>query len=89
MRIFGKERQSLKIKAIRAVRAMYADGPGTQEVEIHFITEDGQRLDLQIPFQLAPDLIGDLTNAYEAISPPLSARRNRAASWDFDMGGND
>jgi hypothetical protein len=88
MRIFGKERQSLKVKAIRAVRAMYVNGDDTQEIEIHFITEDGERLDLQIPWRLAYNLVGDLKDAYEAINPPLSSRNNRSANWDFDMGDN-
>ena len=87
MRIFGKERQSLRVKAIRAVRAMYVNGDDTQEIEIHFITDDGERLDLQIPWRQVYSLVGDLQSAYEAISPPLSARQNRSANWDFDMNG--
>lgn len=85
MRIFRKERESLRIKAIRACRAKYMDGNGTEEIEIHFITEDGERLDLQIPYRLVYNLVGDLKDAYEAINPPLSARNNRSATWDFDM----
>lgn len=81
MRIFGKERQSLRVKKIRACRALYVDGDGTEEIEIHFITEEGQRLDLQIPHRAAPELIGQLTDAYEAINPPLSRRNNREADW--------
>lgn len=85
MRIFGRERQSLRIKKVRAVRAVYADGEGTEEIEIHLITEEGQRLDLQLHHRLAPDLIGDLTDAYQAIVPPLGWRRNR----DAEFGGFD
>lgn len=82
MRIFGKERQSLTISKVRAARAVYATEAGTEQVEIHFITSDGHRLDLQFNQRLIPGLIGQLTDAYEAINPPLSRRHNAAAGWD-------
>ena len=85
MKLFGKNKECLRIKKVRAVRCLYADGPGTEEIEIHLITEDGERLDLQLHHRLAPDLVSDLTNAYEAINPPLSWRRNR----DAEFGGFD
>lgn len=84
MKIFGKERESLRIKKAAAARALYMDGNGTQEIEIRLVTEDGDRLDLQIPFLMAPALIGQLTDAYEAIVPPLSRRNNPAAQWGLD-----
>ena len=82
MKIFGKERDSLKIKAVRAVRAKYAIEAGTEEVEVHLKTSEGHRLDLQFSIRDIPNLIGELTDAYEAINPPLSRRNNAAASWD-------
>lgn len=82
MKIFGKERQSLRITKSRACRALYADGAGTEEIEVHLITEDGDRLDLQFHHRSIPQLIGQLTDAYEAINPPLSRRNNQAAGWD-------
>lgn len=85
MKIFGRERQSLRIDKARACRALYADGPGTEEVEVHLITEEGQRLDLQFHHRSIPDLIGQLTDAYEAINPPLNRRVNPASGWS----GND
>lgn len=86
MKIFGKERESLRIKAARSCRALYMDGNGTEEIEIHLITDDGQRLDLQLPHRLAPALIGELTDAYEAINPPLSRRHNYQADRGFGEG---
>lgn len=82
MRIFGRKRETLRIKKAVACRALYMDGPGTQEINITLHTEDGERLDLQLPFLAAPALIGQLTDAYEAIVPPLSRRNNQAAGWD-------
>ena len=82
MRIFGRERQSLRIKKLRAVRALYADGPGTEEIHIELLTETGEKLALQFHHRSVPALIGELTDAYEAINPPLSRRTNMAAGWD-------
>lgn len=82
MKIFGRERDSLRIKKIKAARALFMDGNGTEELEVKFLTDDGQILTLQIPHRLAPALIGELTDAYEAINPPLSRRNNQAAHWD-------
>lgn len=79
MRIFGKERQSLRIKRMRACRALFMNGEGTEEIEIQLITDDGEKLDLQVPYRLAPGLIQQLTSAHEAISPPV--RSTRAADW--------
>lgn len=82
MKIFGRERASLVISKVRAVRALYADGPGTEQIEVHLLTADGERLDLQFHHRSIPALIGELTDAYEAINPPLSRRNNMAAGWD-------
>lgn len=87
MRIFGRERASLTISKSRAVRALYMDGPGTEQVEVHLLTDDGQRLDLQFRPNAIPDLISQLEGAYEAINPPLSRRRNAAAQWDGEGTG--
>ena len=82
MRIFGRDRQSLRIKKVRAARCKYMDGPGTEEVEVRLMTDGGEILDLQVPFQLIPKLIGELTDSYESIVPPLSRRQNWQAGWD-------
>lgn len=84
MKIFGRNRDSLRIKKAQATRALFMDGNGTQEIEIRLRTEEGDELALQIPFLLAPVLIGQLTDAYEAIVPPLSRRNNPAAQWGLD-----
>lgn len=82
MKIFGKERDSLRVKRWRAFRAVFMDGNGTEEVHIQLLTDDNQRLALQVPMRQVPELIGQLTDAYEAINPPLSRRNNAAAGWD-------
>ena len=84
MKIFGRNRESLRIKKAQACRALFVDGNGTQEIEIRLRTEEGDELALQIPFLMAPALIGQLTDAYEAIVPPLSRRNNPAAQWGLD-----
>lgn len=81
MKIFGRVRDSLRIKKVKASRALYMDGPGTQEIEISLLTDDGERLDLQFPYHLAPQLIHELTSAYEAINPPISRGFNPASGW--------
>lgn len=81
MRIFGKERQSLRVKNIRAARALYMDGPGTEEIEIEFVTDTGERLTLQMRPQLAHKLNLEVGSAYEAICPPL-IRGSNYATWD-------
>ena len=82
MKIFGKERESLKVSRWRAVRAKFMVGDGHEEVEIQLLTEDREKLTLRVPQRLVPELIGQLTDAYEAINPPLSRRRNAQAGWD-------
>lgn len=80
--IFGKKRESLRIKKAKAARALYADGPGTEEIEVRLLTENGERLDLQFHHRAIPYLIGELTDAYESINPPLSRRHNYNAGWE-------
>lgn len=70
MRIFGKERQSLRIQKVKASRAVFIN-QDVQEVEISLITEDGERLDLQLPSRLAPKLIQEMMLSYQAIHPPI------------------
>lgn len=82
MKLFRKERQSLRVKKIRAARAVFLD-QDVQEMEIEFETEEGDRLTLQFMPRLAPGLIQELTGAYEAINPPLSRQRNPAADWSI------
>lgn len=86
MRIFGRERQSLRIKKIKGSRAVYVH-PGnaeTNEVEIRMVTEDGERLDLQVPSRLIPELLRDLRISYEAIVPPLYS-----GGWNSRQQGMD
>jgi len=84
MRIFGKERQSLRIKKAVAARAVYDNGEGLQEIELRLLTEDGERLTLQIPPSLARKLTLELSSAYEAINPPLRSSRNAADFLGMD-----
>jgi hypothetical protein len=82
MKLFGKNKETLRIKRVKVARALYADGPGTQEIEVRLMTEDGEILDLQFHHFLAPEFIGQMTDAYESIVPPLARRGNAQASWD-------
>lgn len=81
MWIFGKERQSLRIRKACAARAKYMDGPGTEEVEVRLLTDDGHTLDLQLKPQAVHQLINDLATAYEAICPPIT-RGMGYARWE-------
>lgn len=80
MRIFGRERETLKIKKVRACRAVYQLHQEHEEIEIELHTEDGEKLTLQLPFRLAPQLVQQLTIAHEAINPPMRTG-SRAADW--------
>lgn len=81
MKIFGRNRESLRIKKVRASRAVFIN-QDVQEVEINLITEDGERLDLQLPSRLVPGLIQGLSIAYTAINPPL-----RSGDWQSSWQG--
>lgn len=81
MKIFGRNKESLVIQRIRATRAVFVN-EDVQEVHIDFITNTGERLVLQLNPKMVPSLIGELTDSYEAINPPLSHRRNWTAGWD-------
>ncbi len=80
MKIFGKERENLRVKKIRASRAVIALHEEVVECTISMITEDDERLDLVIPDKWLPFLIQDLTMTYEAIHPPLRSG-SRQATW--------
>jgi hypothetical protein len=82
MRLFGKEKQMLRIKSAkpsRVVIAMLRDD--IIEVNLSLITEDGEQLDLQLPDKVLPKMIQDLTIVYESIHPPLRTVGGRAAGW--------
>lgn len=80
MWIFGKERQSLRVKKIKAGRAVFINSD-VQELEIRFITEDGDELDLQIPNRLGPELIKDLMLSFQAANPPIRMG-NYKSNWN-------
>lgn len=82
MFIFGKKRESLRIKKVQAARAVFMDGNGTEEIEIRLRTDDGERLDLQLPYRLAPRLVQELMIAHDAISPPM-----RLGQWNSQQQG--
>ena len=80
LKIFGKRRESLRIGGVKASRALFENHVGNQEVHIELVTEEGDILTLQIPPHHIPKLVMELSNAYEAINPPL--RRNMGpADW--------
>lgn len=78
LKIFGRNRENLTIMKCQAVRAMYQHpgNPETFEVEVKLLTDNGERLDLRLPSRAVPQLIQELSNAYEAINPPL-----RRGNW--------
>ena len=80
MKLFGKERESLRIKEVSAARAVMVLHEEVTEVNIRVKTEEGQVLDLQFPERLLNDLLLELSDVYEAIHPPLR-RGSRVAGW--------
>ena len=64
------ERHSVVVRKIRATRAMFVS-PDVQEVHVEFVTDENDRLVLQLAPRHAYTLIHELTNAYNAINPPL------------------
>lgn len=82
---FFKGKESTKVRAIRAVRATYV-GPDHNEVHIEFLAEDKAlpKLSLELTPTQTRTLITELSNAYEAINPPLY-RGFGASSWDGMM----
>lgn len=82
MKLFGKNKETLRIQKVRASRAVYVrpGNPEEQEVELALITEDGERLDLRMRTGLVRQLILDLMDSYEAIAPPLN-RGSRNAGF--------
>jgi hypothetical protein len=82
MRIFSKERESLRIRKARASRAIYVD-KDVQEIDLEVETEDGERLTLRMSPRVAHTIISHMQTSYEAINPPLN--RGSAAQWDGMM----
>jgi hypothetical protein len=88
MKLWGKNRETVLIKKARAVRAIYSGETGStqsQEVSIDLITEDGEKLELRVPPLVVKKLIGEMTDAYNAINPPLSYRHNYQSEWGNDQ----
>lgn len=81
MMIFGRKRESLRIKKLKASRAVFVDRD-IQEVELSLITDDNERLDLQIPDRLIAPLIQQLTISYQAIHPPIHGSGSLRAGWE-------
>jgi len=78
---FFKGKESTKVKKIGASRAIVGGVTSdTDEVHITFISEDNEKLVLELTPRQARDLIGMVTCSYEAINPPLT-RGSYAASW--------
>jgi hypothetical protein len=69
----------LDVDRFKAVRVVY-EGPDHQEVEITLKSKDGEVVTLYVRSHMVPALITELTNAYEAINPPMY-RGNQASNW--------
>jgi len=76
---FFKGKEDTYVKKIRAVRAKYVD-PDHNEINIDFVNEAGAQLTLRLKPEQARTLINELSNAYEAINPPLR-RGNNYSDW--------
>ena len=64
----GKD--SVKVKSIKASRAVY-ESEEIQRVEMTLVTEFGDKVTFEMTPQQCHRLVTDLTNAYEAIFPPI------------------
>lgn len=72
MKLFGKNKETLRIKKVAATRAIYQGPDTTQtEIEIKLKTEDGEKLTLLMPLEQARFFIRDVQSAYTAAAPPL------------------
>ena len=67
---FAKGKDSLKVKSIRGARAVY-ESEEIQRVELKLETEWGDKVILEMTPAQCHRLVTDLTNAYEAIFPPI------------------
>lgn len=78
---FFKGKESTKVKKIGASRAIIGGiTSDTEEVHVTFISEDNEKLVLELTPKQARDLILMVSDSYEAIVPPLT-RGVRASSW--------
>lgn len=71
MRIFGRERETLRVEKLQASRAKYHD-TDIQRVEVKLKTEGNGLLTLDMSTDQAHALIIQMTAAYNAIRPPLA-----------------
>lgn len=76
---FFKGKESTRVKKIGASRAIYVN-PDLNEIHITFISEDNEKLTLELSPSQARDLIEFMTVSYQAINPPLRGG-SYAANW--------
>ena len=79
--IFAKGRQgeAVRVRQVKASRARYLD-TDNQRIELSIEVEpDGDRIILDLSTAQAAKAIHQLTNAHDAIHPPLRARTE--GSW--------
>ena len=79
--MFFKGKTNLRIKKIRAARAIFENELGTQEIELTVLTDNNERITFQMPPQLAHKLVTEVGSAYEAIAPRLF-KGTDYATWD-------
>lgn len=68
-----------RIRMVRSSRAVYVE-EDRSEIDIQLLMEDGEIITLVLPPRLAGKLVAEVSQAYEAINPPL-ARGFGAATW--------
>lgn len=76
MWLFGKNRETVKVRKIAAGRAIYQGVDLTHtEIEVKLRTDEGEKLTLLIPLQQANCLIRDLQISYSAAVPSSTTGR--------------
>ena len=83
MKLWGRNREVVKVQKAIASRVVF-HGIDHQEIELRLVTEDGEKLTLIIPPRIVHKLVGEISNAYEAVNPPL-----RRGSGPADFLGMD
>lgn len=79
MKLFGREREMLRVKKAKSSRAVYVD-TDIQRVEIKLLVEDGQFLTLDMDLDTVHTMVIELSNAYSACRPGLS-RGSYQSQW--------
>lgn len=78
---FFRSRDTAKVTKVVASRAVF-ESQDIQRVDVRFRNDDGDELTLEFHPDIVPNLILELSTAYEAIRPPLRGTGGHAAGWN-------